>query len=93
MESPVAVRVEFDPPVITVGSRSIYRIVLNALDESVRKLPDALPSPKGLLDFSPGARAQNYVPVGAQKLQPQTTTQLPRDRRRHRKFPPCPRSP
>ncbi len=71
METPVTVRVEFDPPVVAVGGRAIYRITLNALDESV-KLPDALPSPKGL-ELLPGARAQNYVPTGGQKLQPQTT--------------------
>ena len=71
MEAPVTARAEFEPPVSPLGRRIIYRIVLNALDESV-KLPDSLPSPPGLR-LTAGGRGQAYQPVGGQKLQPQTT--------------------
>ncbi|MDB6109294.1 MAG: hypothetical protein JWR69_1044 [Pedosphaera sp.] len=71
MDSPVTAKAEFDPPTVPVGGRAIYRIVLNALDESV-KVPDQLPAPSGLA-FSPGGRGQAYQPTGAGRLQPQTT--------------------
>src|SRR6266704_2163693 len=66
MDSPVAARVEFDPPVVPLGGRSVYRIVLNALDESV-KLPDQLPSSEGL-QLQAGGRGQAYQHTGLQKL-------------------------
>jgi hypothetical protein len=71
MESPVTARVEFDPPTVAVGGRATYRIVLNALNESV-KVPDQLPVPDGL-ELSPGGRAQSYQPTGGPRMQPQTT--------------------
>ena len=71
MESPVTVRAEFDPPVIAAGGRSTYRIVLTALNESV-KLPESLPTPPEL-QLQAGGRGQTYQPTGLQKLQPQTT--------------------
>lgn len=71
LDAPVAARAEFDPPVVPLGGRAIYRIVLTALDESV-KLPDQLPAPTGL-QLQAGGRGQAYQPVGGQKLQPQTT--------------------
>jgi hypothetical protein len=71
MDSPVTVRAEFDPPSVAVGGRAVYRIVLNALDEST-KLPDPLPAPAGLA-LQAGGRGQAYQPMGGQKLQPQTT--------------------
>src|SRR2546423_12787499 len=71
MDAPVSARAEFDPPVVPLGGRAIYRIVLNALDESV-KLPDQLPVPEGLR-LQAGGRGQAYQPMGGQRLQPQTT--------------------
>ncbi len=71
MDSPVTARAEFDPPVVAVGGRVTYRIVLTALNESV-KLPDQLPAPNGLR-LQPGGRAQNFQPISVSKMQPQTT--------------------
>src|SRR5438552_6514992 len=71
MDTPVSARVEFDPPTVPLGSKALYRIVLNALDESI-KLPDQLPAPNGL-QLVAGGRGQAYQPVGGLKLQPQTT--------------------
>ncbi|GEM_PF-248968 len=71
MESVVTARVEFDPPVVAAGGRATYRIVVNALDESL-KLPDQLPAPNGL-EVTTGGRAQSYQPSAAGRLQPQTT--------------------
>jgi len=71
MDSPVIARAEFDPAVVPLGGRSVYRIVLTALDESV-KLPDQLPAPNGL-QLQAGGRGQAYQHLGLQKLQPQTT--------------------
>ncbi len=71
MDSPVTARAEFDPPVVAAGGRAIFRIVLTALDESVKQ-PDQLPAPGGLT-VTPGGRAQNYQPTGTGRLQPQTT--------------------
>ena len=71
MDTPVSARVEFDPPAVPLGSKALYRIVLNALDESI-KLPDQLPAPNGL-QLVAGGRGQAYQPVGGLKLQPQTT--------------------
>jgi hypothetical protein len=71
MDAPVAARAEFDPPVVPAGGRAIYRIVINALDESL-KAPDALPAPAGL-SLTAGGRAQTYQMVVGGRLQPQTT--------------------
>ena len=67
----VKARAEFDPPVVPLGGKAIYRIVLTALDESV-KLPEQLPTPNGL-QLVAGGRGQAYQAIGGQKLQPQTT--------------------
>jgi len=71
MDAAVTARAEFDPPTVPLGGRAIYRIVLTALDESV-KLPDPLPAPAGL-QLVAGGRGQAYQPLGGQRLQPQTT--------------------
>lgn len=71
MDSPVEAKAEFDPPVATVGGKVIYRVVLTALDESV-KVPDQLPVPPGL-ELHQGGRGQSYNNVGGLKLRPQTT--------------------
>ncbi len=71
MDSPVEAHAEFDPPVAAVGERVVYRVVVTALDESL-KLPDPLPTPNGL-ELHAGGRAQRFQPTGNMKLRPQTT--------------------
>ncbi len=71
MDSPVEAHTEFDPPVASVGERVVYRVVVSALDESL-KLPDPLPTPNGL-ELHAGGRGQIYQPMGNAKLRPQTT--------------------
>ena len=74
MDLPVTVKAEFDPPTVPLGGRAVYRIVLTALNESV-KLPETLPTPDGLR-LVPGGRAQTFQPLNALRLQPQTTIQF-----------------
>jgi hypothetical protein len=69
-DSPVVALSEFDPPSVTRGGRVIYRIILTAMNESV-KLPERLPAPAGL-EFTPGGRGQSYSPA-LPKIQPRTT--------------------
>jgi hypothetical protein len=69
-ESPVTVLAEFDPPVLSVGERSTYRLVVTAMHGSIQ-MPDALPSTPGL-GLEPGGHAETYVHIGS-KLQPRTT--------------------
>src|SRR6185369_16099097 len=71
MDAAVTARAEFDPPTVPLGGRAIYRIVMTALDESI-KLPDPLPAPSGL-QLVAGGRGQAYQPLGGQRLQPQRT--------------------
>jgi hypothetical protein len=71
MDSPVETKAEFDPPVARPGAQIIYRVVVTALDESL-KVPDNLPVPDGL-KLQPGGRGQIYQPSGGMKIRPQTT--------------------
>ncbi len=71
MDSPVVALGEFDPPVVAVGGRVVYRIVASALDESL-SVPDTLPTPRGL-ELRAGGRGQTYMSSGGMKLRPQTT--------------------
>lgn len=71
MDSPVEAHAEFDPPMAAVGERVVYRVVVTALDESL-KLPDPLPAPNGL-ELHAGGRAQAFHPTGNMKLRPETT--------------------
>ncbi|HZQ46693.1 MAG TPA: BatD family protein, partial [Verrucomicrobiae bacterium] len=71
MDSPVEAHAEFNPPVAAVGERVVYRVVVTALDESL-KLPEVLPAPNGL-EVHAGGRGQIYQPTGNNKLRPQTT--------------------
>jgi hypothetical protein len=70
IDSPVTVQAEFDPPVVAMGARAIYRLTILAMNESVT-LPDPLPVPAGL-ELAPGGRGQSYQAMGI-KLQPRTT--------------------
>jgi hypothetical protein len=73
-ESPVVARAEFDPPVARAGGYMVYRVTLNAINDSV-KLPEALPAPGGLTVNSP-TRGQLLLPR-ADKLTPDTTINYP----------------
>ncbi len=53
--SPVVALSEFEPPVVGIGERAIFRVTLNALIESV-DWPEAITTPTGL-EFRAGARA------------------------------------
>ena len=70
VSSPVVVKTEFDPPIVTVGEKSIYRVTLNAMEVSV-KWPQQLPLPEGL-KMSLAARGQ-ILPVSEGMTRPQTT--------------------
>lgn len=70
VKSPVIVEASFDPPSVRVGQSSTYRILITAMNESVR-LPEVIPAPAGL-SLIAGGRGQYYVPI-AQKLQPRTS--------------------
>jgi hypothetical protein len=71
MDSPVEAQAEFDPPVAQLGGHVVYRIVVTALDESL-KVPDPMPAPEGL-ELRLGGRGQTYESMGGMKLRPQTT--------------------
>lgn len=71
IDSPVTVRTEFDPPTASLGSRVVFRLSINALDESV-KVPDQLPAPAGLT-LTPGGRAQSMQIVQTGRQQAFTT--------------------
>jgi len=60
----------FDPPVVRVGEKSIYRVTFNALDESI-VWPDEVPAPSQL-ELRLSARGQIFQPM-ANLLKPQTT--------------------
>ncbi len=56
--SPVHATAAFDPPIVSPGESSIYRITLNALEESV-DAPAQLPAPAGL-ELRRGAHGQIF---------------------------------
>jgi hypothetical protein len=62
-QAPVIVEAEFEPPVVTAGSRATYRLILTALSDTI-ELPAKLPAPPGL-DVQPGARSQTFHRPGA----------------------------
>lgn len=70
VSSPVVVKTEFDPPIIAVGGKSIYRVTLNAMEVSIR-WPQQVPGPEGL-KMSLAARGQ-ILPVSEGMTRPQTT--------------------
>ena len=69
LESPVAVQAEFDPPVVMLGGRATYRLVITAVNDSI-KLPDTLPAPAGLT-LTLSGRGQSFQSLGT-KIQPRT---------------------
>ena len=71
MDSPVEAQAGFEPPVAPLGAPVLYRVVVTALDESL-KIPDPLPAPE-VLGLRLGGRGQSYESTGGMKLRPQTT--------------------
>lgn len=70
IESPVTPMAFFDPPIVRPGQLAIYRITLNALEESV-ELPAELPArPK--VRLLPGGHGQMLAMLGA-TVQPRTS--------------------
>jgi len=67
---PVIAEAEFDPPILAVGGRGVYRLVVTSPNDSVT-LPDKLPTPPGV-QLTPGGRSQNYLIAGG-KMQPRST--------------------
>jgi hypothetical protein len=67
--SNVVITAEFDPPAIRPGERSIYRVTINAISDSV-SWPEKLPVPPGI-DLRFTARGQILFPF-ENKLMPQT---------------------
>ncbi|MCL5097276.1 MAG: BatD family protein [Candidatus Omnitrophica bacterium] len=60
---------EFDPPIVSLGERTTYRLVISSMSESIA-LPDKLPAPRGL-EFTPAGSAQSFMAVGP-RMQPVT---------------------
>ena len=71
VDGPATVRAEFDPPVITAGGKSIYRVVVTALEESL-EAPEKLNAPGGVAVHA-GGHGQTYMPTPTMRMQPQTT--------------------
>lgn len=69
-ESPVVAQAKVDPPIARVGGYIVYRLSLNALNNSV-KLPEALPLPAGLT-ARPPTRGEILMQQNA-KMGPQTS--------------------
>jgi hypothetical protein len=59
----------FDPPVVRPGEQSIFRVVFNALEESI-EWPDQIAAPPQL-DVRPGAHGQMFQMTGP-SLEPRT---------------------
>lgn len=71
MDPNATAQVEFDPPVITLGQRATYRVVVTAMIEGV-SLPEDLPVPAGL-KLTLAGRGFNYGNLGGLGVQPRTT--------------------
>lgn len=59
MDAPVAPVAAFDPPVISPGGKSVYRVSLHTLDEAITKWPDQMPVPPQL-EFTRGAQGMVF---------------------------------
>jgi len=68
--SPIQPTAEFEPPVITNGQASVYRVTLNVMEQSV-EWPDTLPSLEGC-GIRPGASGQFLQSLGSVII-PRTT--------------------
>lgn len=60
--SPVTATTVFDPPVVRVGEKAVYRVTFNALEASLR-WPPSLPAPRGLT-LTPSAQGQTLQVIG-----------------------------
>ena len=62
ISSPVQAQAVFDPPVVGLGGKTIYRVTLNALESSLQ-LARQVPPPPGL-KLTPTSRGQIMQPLG-----------------------------
>ena len=69
-EQPVDPSASFDPPVISVGAKAVYRVTLHTLDEAITKWSDPMPVPSQLT-LVRGAQGMMFT-MGAGKMQPLT---------------------
>ncbi len=69
-DQPVDPAATFDPPVISAGTKAMYRVTLHTLDEAITRWPDTLPAPPPL-DMVRGAQGMMFI-MGAGKMQPLT---------------------
>ena len=69
-DHPVNPSASFDPPVIAVGAKAIYRVTLHTLDEAITRWPDTMPVPPQLA-LVRGAQGMMFT-MGAGKMQPLT---------------------
>jgi hypothetical protein len=70
VDSNLFITAEFDPPVVALGQRITYRVVVGAVAEGV-SLPEKLPAVPGLA-LAEGGRGFHYATVGL-SIQPRTT--------------------
>lgn len=66
----IEIRAVFDPPIVSVGEKSIYRVTINAVSDSI-KWPEDIYAP-GELTIKRSARGQILQPAGSM-LKPMTT--------------------
>ncbi|HEV2207223.1 MAG TPA: hypothetical protein VG167_00485 [Verrucomicrobiae bacterium] len=69
LDSPVVPTASFDPPIIRPGETATYRVMVNALEQSI-ELPNPLPAPAAL-KLQRGAQGEMLAFTGL-KLQPRT---------------------
>lgn len=60
--SPVIAKAVFDPPVVGLGTKTIYRVTLNALESSLQLARQVAPPPG--LKLTPASRGQIMQPLG-----------------------------
>lgn len=70
LDAPVRAAASFDPPLVRVGQKSIYRVTLSALEQSIQftNWPSATPA----LPLEPGARGQ-VLQMSNTNMEPRTT--------------------
>ncbi|HEX7571005.1 MAG TPA: BatD family protein, partial [Verrucomicrobiae bacterium] len=60
--TPVTATASFDPPVVGVGEKAVYRVTFSALEASLR-WPPKIPAPAGL-NMTPSAQGQTMQVIG-----------------------------
>jgi hypothetical protein len=69
-DQPIDPSASFDPPVIAVGAKAMYRVTLHTLDEAITRWSDIMPVPPQL-ELVRGAQGMMFT-MGAGKMQPLT---------------------